>query len=130
MGMTMSLIKDLDKKPYQEFLVEMGIDRVSILIPIKKSNDFILEANEKLVKDFGAMPFSSLKDIPDFYTFTKGLIYSHRDFDKFYKALKKGEKCAIVSGVNASGTFHIGHKVVFDTNLYFQKKFDTQHHAV
>lgn len=84
----------------------------------------ILEANEKLVKDFGAMPFSSLKDIPNFYTFTRGLIYSHRDFDKFYKALKKGEKCAIVSGVNASGTFHIGHKVVFDTNLYFQKEFD------
>lgn len=84
----------------------------------------ILEANEKLVKDFGATPFSSLKDVPDCYTFTRGLIYSHRDFDKFYKALKKGEKCAIVSGVNASGTFHIGHKVVFDTNLYFQKKFD------
>ena len=84
----------------------------------------ILATNEKLVTDFGASPFASLKDIPDCYTFTKGLIYSHRDFDRFYRALKKGEKCAIVSGVNASGTFHIGHKVVFDTNLYFQQKFD------
>jgi hypothetical protein len=42
----MSLIKDLDKKPYQEFLVEMGIDRVSILIPVKQANAFIMEANE------------------------------------------------------------------------------------
>tara|TARA_Y100000310_G_scaffold213360_1_gene214289 strand:- start:577 stop:1635 length:1059 start_codon:yes stop_codon:yes gene_type:complete len=79
--------------------------------------------NEKLVSKFGAKRISSLKNVPDFYTFKRNLIYSHRDFDKFYKALKKGEKCAIVSGVNASGTLHIGHKAVFDTNLFFQKKY-------
>ena len=82
-----------------------------------------MESNEKLVKDFGASPLSSLKSVPDFYTFKKKLIYSHRDFDKFFKAIKKGEKCAIVSGFNASGTIHLGHKPVFDTNLYFQKKY-------
>ena len=79
--------------------------------------------NEKLVKDFGAKRISKLKDLPDFYTFNKGLIYSHRDFEKFFSALKRGEKCAIVSGLNASGSLHLGHKVVFDTNLYFQKKY-------
>ena len=79
--------------------------------------------NEKLVSDFGATPISELKDVPNFYTFKKKLIYSHRDFDKFYNALKMGEKCAIVSGFNASGTIHLGHKPVFDTNLYFQKKY-------
>ncbi len=83
----------------------------------------LLEDNKKLVEKFGAKEISSLKEIPDFYAFNNELIYSHRDFDKFYKALKKGEKCAIVSGVNASGTLHIGHKVVFDTNLFFQKKY-------
>lgn len=84
--------------------------------------DLIVD-NKKLVSDFGATPISKLKSVPDFYTFKKKLIYSHRDFDKFYKALKKGEKCAIVSGFNASGTIHLGHKPVFDTNLYFQKKY-------
>jgi len=83
----------------------------------------ILESNEKIVKEFGASRISNLKEVPDCYTFKKGLMYSHRDFDKFFKALKKGEKCAIVSGVNASGTLHIGHKPVFDTNLYFQKEY-------
>ena len=83
----------------------------------------LLADNQKLVEKFGAKKISSLKDVPDFYAFKRGLIYSHRDFDKFYAALKKGEKCAIVSGVNASGTLHLGHKVVFDTNLYFQKKY-------
>jgi len=80
-------------------------------------------SNEKLVKDFGATPMSHIKDLPKFYTFTKGLIHSHRDFDKFLKALKNKEKCAIVSGFNASGTIHLGHKPVFDTNLYFQKEY-------
>src|SRR3989344_2763109 len=79
--------------------------------------------NEKLVKEFGASRISQLKDLPEFYTFKKGLIYSHRDFDKFFKNLKKGEKCAIVSGLNASGSLHIGHKAIFDTNLYFQKEY-------
>ncbi|GAG22560.1 unnamed protein product, partial [marine sediment metagenome] len=71
--------------------------------------------NIELVKKFGAVPMSKLKDKPDFYTFNSNLIYSHRDFDKFFNALKKGEKCAIVSGFNASGTIHLGHKVLFDT---------------
>jgi tryptophanyl-tRNA synthetase len=83
----------------------------------------LLSDNEKLITEFGASRAANLKEIPDCYTFEKGLIYSHRDFDKFFKALKKGEKCAIVSGANASGTLHLGHKVVFDTNLYFQKKY-------
>jgi len=83
----------------------------------------ISEDNEKLVKDLGASRISDLTEVPDFYTFKKGLIYSHRDFDKFFKALKNKEKCAIVSGANASGTLHLGHKVVFDTNLYFQREY-------
>lgn len=83
----------------------------------------MLAENEKLVKEFGASRASSLKEVPDCYTFTKGLIYSHRDFDKFFAAVKKKEKCAILSGLNASGTLHLGHKAVFDTNLYFQKEF-------
>ncbi len=83
----------------------------------------IPQENGDLVKKFGAEPMSNLKDKPDFYTFNKGIIYSHRDFDKFFAALKKGEKCAIVSGFNASGTIHLGHKPLFDTNLFFQKKY-------
>lgn len=77
--------------------------------------------NEKLIKEFGAERLSS--ECPDFYTFQTGVLASHRDFNKFFSALKKGEKCAIVSGLNASGSLHLGHKAVFDTNLHFQKKY-------
>lgn len=84
----------------------------------------LLADNEKLVARFGASRFSSLKSVPDFYGFTNELFYSHRDLDKFLKALEKGEPCAILSGFNASGTIHLGHKVVFDANLFFQQKYD------
>lgn len=79
--------------------------------------------NEKLIKEFGAMPLSKLTEVPNFYTFNSGVLVSHRDFDKLFSALKRGEKCAILSGVNASGTLHIGHKAVFDTNLFFQREY-------
>jgi tryptophanyl-tRNA synthetase len=86
-------------------------------------NEQLLQDNKKLVDEFGASPIASLKDAPNFYTFKRGLVYSHRDFDKFYSLLKAGKKCAIVSGFNASGQIHLGHKAVFDTNLFFQKEF-------
>jgi len=79
--------------------------------------------NEELIRKFGADPITKLSETPDFYTFKTGVLTSHRDFDKFFSALKKHEKCAILSGVNASGTLHLGHKAVFDTNLFFQKKY-------
>ncbi len=79
--------------------------------------------NERLIKEFGAEPIENLSEKPDFYTFHTGVLASHREFGRFFSALKKGEKCAIVSGVNASGSLHIGHKAVFDTNLFFQKKY-------
>jgi tryptophanyl-tRNA synthetase len=83
----------------------------------------IMRDNVELVEKFNAEPISKVKGLPDFYTFNNGLIYSHRDFDKFMERLKKGEPSAIVSGLNASGTIHIGHKAVFDTNLFFQRKY-------
>ncbi len=83
----------------------------------------LTEDNEKLVRAFNAQHISTIKNLPDFYTFNNGLVYSHRDFGQFMKRLEDGENSAIVSGVNASGTLHLGHKTVFDTNLFFQKKY-------
>ncbi|MEK6854602.1 MAG: tryptophan--tRNA ligase [Nanoarchaeota archaeon] len=86
-------------------------------------NESIALDNEKLIKEFGAEPIANLSEKPDFYSFKSGVLASHRDFSKFFSALMKKEKCAIVSGLNASGTLHLGHKAIFDTNLFFQKKY-------
>jgi len=80
--------------------------------------------NQDLIKNFGAIPIDKLSDKPNHPSFSNGIIASHRDFDKFFKALKKSKKCAILSGLNASGTLHLAHKAVFDINLFFQKKYN------
>lgn len=83
----------------------------------------ILQTNARLVTEFGARPICDVANLPDCYTFQRGLIYSHRDFDEFLRALRDGESAAIVSGFNASGTLHLGHRAILDTILYFQRKF-------
>ena len=80
--------------------------------------------NLDLIKNFGAIPIDKLSEKPNHPAFSNGIVASHRDFDKFFKALKKPEKCAILSGLNASGTLHLAHKAVFDINLFFQKKYN------
>ena len=93
---------------------------------IKKIYDImkLSQDNQDLIKKFGATPITKLSETPEHPSFTNGTVASHRDFDKFFTALKKHEKCAIVSGLNASGTLHLAHKSVFDVNLFFQKKYN------
>ncbi len=86
----------------------------------------LLEDNLKLVEQFGAEYVSSIPDLPDFYTFNNGLMFSHRNFQDFLLSIKKGEKTAIVSGLNASSSMHIAHLSVFDTNLFFQRKYGSR----
>ncbi len=83
----------------------------------------LLNENNKLINEFGAKHIHGLDAIPEFYTFQNGLIYSHRDFDKFQERYSKGVKSAIVSGFNASSSPHIAHLAVFDTNRFFQEKY-------
>ena len=83
----------------------------------------LTQDNGKLIKEFGAQSLLNVASLPNFYTFKNELFVSHRDFDKFLDGLEKGEPSAIVSGFNASGTIHLGHKALFDTNLFFQKKY-------
>ena len=91
---------------------------------VKEKIESVTADNVRLIEKFGAGMISELKEIPDFYTFNNGLIYSHRDFDRFLSSLKSKKKCAIVSGFNASGLPHLGHISVFDTNLFFQRKYN------
>ncbi len=83
----------------------------------------ILESSSRLVREFGASPIGEIPDLPDCPAFDRGLVLSHRDFDEFLRALRRGESCAVVSGFNASGTLHLGHRAVLDISLYFQRKF-------
>ena len=81
-----------------------------------------VENYDKLIKEFGTKPISTVKNLPDYYTFNKGIVFSHRDFDKFMDAIKN-KKVSILTGFNASGSIHLGHKRTFDTVIFLQKKY-------
>lgn len=82
-----------------------------------------VEDYSKLTRDFGTQDISTMKNLPDYYTFKKGIVFSHRDFDKFMDAVRGKKKVSILTGFNASGSIHLGHKRTFDTVLFLQKKY-------
>ncbi len=75
------------------------------------------------MKDFGLSYLADVKELPKFRGFESGLLFCHRDFDEFFKKLKKGEKVAIISGFNPSSKIHLGHKSFLDVHLFFQKEY-------
>lgn len=77
----------------------------------------------KLIKEFGTQPISTVKDLPDHKAFRRGFVISHRDFDKFMMAAKAGKKVSILTGVNGSGSLHLGHKWTLDIVVALQKHF-------
>ncbi len=78
---------------------------------------------EKLIKEFGTKPISSIKNLPNLKAFKKGIVFSHRDFDKYLDAIRKKKKVSILTGFNASGSIHLGHKRTFDVVIDLQKKY-------
>ena len=91
---------------------------------------------KKIIKEFGVSEISD--DIRQFVVetaksknvnskwFTHNIIFSHRDFDKFIDAHKRGESIAILTGVKPSGEFHFGTKQVIQELIMFQKLFNAK----
>jgi len=55
--------------------------------------------------------------------FRRGIIFAHRDFDKFIEAYEKGEPVAAMSGIKPSGDFHMGSKLTAEELVFLQKEF-------
>ncbi|MFH0836318.1 MAG: tryptophan--tRNA ligase [Candidatus Micrarchaeota archaeon] len=81
---------------------------------------------DKLFKEFGLQPITPelLKKIGlDYRGFRRGIIFAHRDFDKFVEATEKGRKTAVMSGIKPSSEFHLGSKMTAEEIIYLQKRF-------
>lgn len=79
---------------------------------------------EKLRKQFGIKPFADLlSDIEDPHPLmSRGVIFGHRDYGRIIKAMREGNDFAVVTGMMPSGKMHIGHKMVVDQLIWYQKK--------
>jgi tryptophanyl-tRNA synthetase len=86
----------------------------------------IIEEYEKLFKYFGLSPTKPLLHRIERLggksrLYSRGIVFAHRDLDKFLDIIEKGGKAALVTGFMPSGPFHFGHKMVADQIIYFQR---------
>ena len=79
---------------------------------------------DKLIKDFGIQKFSPLiKKIPNPHMLMRrGVIFGHRDFERIVECMKSGKEFAMMTGLMPSGKFHIGHAMLADQIIYYQKQ--------
>ncbi|MBM3309752.1 MAG: tryptophan--tRNA ligase [Candidatus Altiarchaeales archaeon] len=78
---------------------------------------------ERLMKKFGiesAVKYQ--KKFNDLIYFRRGIIFGHRDFGRIADAIENRKRFAMMTGMMPSGTFHLGHKMVADEIIWFQKK--------
>lgn len=78
---------------------------------------------EKLREQFGIKPFADLLDeIKDPHPLMRrGIIFGHRDYGRILKAMREGTSFAVVTGMMPSGKMHIGHKMIVDQLIWYQK---------
>jgi tryptophanyl-tRNA synthetase len=79
---------------------------------------------EKLTEQFGIKPFEDFKkDIDNPHSLMKrGIIFGQRDYGRIVKSMREGKEFAVVSGMMPSGKMHIGHKMIVDQLIWYQKK--------
>jgi len=77
---------------------------------------------KKLIDDFG---LSTLKQLPEIFEkellFRRKIIFAHRDIQKILDAIHNKKKFVIMTGLMPTGKFHIGHLILFQQILFYQK---------
>ena len=77
---------------------------------------------ERLIKEFGIKP---LPELPDAFNenllFRRKIVFAHRDFKRILDAIKEGKKFVMMTGLMPSGEFHLGHMIVAQQMIFYQK---------
>ncbi|OGJ17064.1 tryptophan--tRNA ligase [Candidatus Pacearchaeota archaeon RBG_13_33_26] len=77
---------------------------------------------EKLIKEFGISP---LKQLPDIFEknilFRRKIVFGHRDIQRIFEAIKDNKKFAMMTGLMPTGKFHLGHMILAQQMILYQK---------
>ncbi len=78
---------------------------------------------DAVMKNFGIENIKNLgKKLPfKHHYFTRGIVFGHKDFGGILDALKNKKRFVMMTGLMPSGKFHLGHKVIADLIILFQK---------
>jgi len=76
----------------------------------------------KIVKEFGV---SLLKELPDIFNenllFRRKIVFAHRDIQRILEAIKNKKKFVMMTGLMPTGKFHIGHMLLAQQMIFYQK---------
>jgi tryptophanyl-tRNA synthetase len=77
---------------------------------------------KKLIKEFG---IKSMPKLPEEFNanilFRRKIVFAHRDFDKILDAVKDKRKFVLMTGLMPSGKFHLGHMILAQQMIFYQK---------
>jgi tryptophanyl-tRNA synthetase len=81
---------------------------------------------EQTMKEFGIEPIGSyLKKLESHHElplmYRRDMVIGHRDFGHIYNAIEHKKKFAVLTGVNPSGSLHLGNLMFLQQALFFQK---------
>lgn len=78
---------------------------------------------DKSMKEFGVSP---IKDLPAPFLketyFRRGIVYAHRDIQRILEAMKNKKPFVMLTGLMPTGKFHIGHMLVTQQMIFYQKQ--------
>lgn len=77
---------------------------------------------KKLVEQFGISP---LKKLPNIFNknilFRRGIVFAHRDIQRILDAIKNKKKFVMMTGLIPTGKFHLGHLIIAQQMIFYQK---------
>jgi tryptophanyl-tRNA synthetase len=77
---------------------------------------------KKLLDEFG---LSTIKQLPEIFEkellFRRKIVFAHRDIQKILESVHNKKKFVLMTGLMPTGKFHIGHLILFQQILFYQK---------
>ena len=77
---------------------------------------------KKLIKDFG---ISLIKNLPEIFNenvlFRRKIVFAHRDIERILNAIEEKKKFVMMTGLMPSGKFHLGHMLLAQQMIFYQK---------
>lgn len=77
---------------------------------------------QKLVREFGISP---MRELPEVFNknilFRRKIVFAHRDFQRILESIKDKKKFVMMTGLMPTGKFHIGHMILAQQFIFYQK---------
>ncbi len=103
---------------YKLVNLKRGMDR-QIVTPWEVAG----EVNyQKLIQEFGVLPMGKLPSVfHENALFRRNIVFAHRDFQRISDAISKKKKFVMMTGMMPTGKFHLGHMIVAQQIIFYQK---------